>query len=111
MTARLKILVQIVTVRLLKRSARLPPSIENKMKGREKQAPTIRTKRSRSAGARPMLAIRNTTSVFRVFSLKAPWNWVTISAQNPRWEWWEDADRVSMASIRERRERGKLAGR
>src|SRR5437660_8327907 len=101
MTARLMIFVQIVTVRLLKRSARLPPSIENKMKGMEKHAPTIRTKRSRSAGARPMPAIRKTTRVLSVFSLKAPWNWVTMSAQKPRGEWCADRDRVSMASIEE----------
>jgi hypothetical protein len=33
---------------------------------------------------------------------------VTISAQKPRCEWGEGADRVSMGSIGERHERAKL---
>src|SRR5690349_16592531 len=79
------------------------------MKGSEKHAPTIRTKRSRSAGASPIPAIRKTTSVFRVFSLQAPWHWVTISAHKPRWEWCVDAG-VSIGSLEERRKLESLRG-
>ena len=40
--------VPIVTDRLLKRSARNPPVIENRMNGKAKSAPTTRTSQSRS---------------------------------------------------------------
>ena len=50
--------VPIVTDRLLKRSARNPPVIENRMNGRAKSAPTTSTSQSRSRTGRLMLTTR-----------------------------------------------------
>src|SRR5262249_53319721 len=73
-----------VTVRLLKRSARKPPVIENRMNGIENSAPATKTSRSRSAFASPVPRMMKTTRFLYALSLNAPWNWVTTSVQNPR---------------------------
>ncbi len=83
MTAISKNFVPIVTVRLLKRSARKPPVIENNMNGTENSAPATKTSRSRSAFAKPVPRMRKTTRFLKALSLNAPWNWVTTSDQNP----------------------------
>ena len=68
---------------MLKRSARNPPHIENKIKGKENNAAVTGTKAlcicSESARFRP----KKTTRVFRALSLKAPPNCVMIRLQKP----------------------------
>ena len=81
-----KTLTPMVMVRLLKRSAKKPPYIENRMKGREKIAATAGTNLSRSAGGSPMPSTSTVTSFCRALSLKAPWNCVTIRLQKPRFQ-------------------------
>src|SRR5450432_258734 len=77
------IFVLIATLRLLKRSARNPPAIENKRKGRAKRFPIAKTKKSfcESVGLAPR--IRKMTKNFRPLSLNAPWNCVAIRLQKP----------------------------
>ena len=73
-----------MTLRLLKRSARKPPVMENKMNGTANNMPTIVTSRSRCPVGRSNCVIRKMASHLSALSLNAPWNCVTISAQKPR---------------------------
>ena len=81
-----KIFTLTLIVRLLKRSAKNPPAIENKMNGRENRAVTSSPTRCSSAEDTFIPRIMNTTSHLRTLSLNAPWNCVTMSAQNPQRE-------------------------
>ena len=74
----------IVTVRLLKWSARKPPVIEKKMNGSANKAAVNVNRASCFATERTMLRPINVTSVWRALSLNAPSNWVMIRLQNPR---------------------------
>src|SRR5258708_9533727 len=78
-----KIFVAIVTPRLLKRSARNPPAIENKRNGRANRFPMKKTSQSFSEAVGLVPKIRKMTKNFRPLSLKAPWNCVAIRLQNP----------------------------
>src|SRR5215471_19215796 len=84
MTNTSKTLTPIMTVRLLKRSARKPPAIENRMKGNEKSAVTSSPVACFWANETFRPRIMNTTRFFRMLSLNAPWNCVTMRLQNPR---------------------------
>src|SRR5258708_9117846 len=79
-----KIFVAMVTFRLLKRSARKPPAIENKRNGRSKRFPMTKTSQSFSEAVGLVPRIVKMTKNFRPLSLKAPWNWVAIRLQNPK---------------------------
>ena len=79
-----KIFTLTLIVRLLKRSAKKPPAMENRMNGSENRAVTSSPTRCNSAVDTFMPRIMNTTSHLRTLSLKAPWNCVTKSAQKPR---------------------------
>jgi hypothetical protein len=72
-----------VMVRLLKRSARKPPVMENRMNGSANSAPTMPTRRLLFSSGRFMPVMRKMASHFSVLSLNAPWNCVTMSAQKP----------------------------
>src|SRR6266566_5852963 len=78
-----KIFVAIVTLRLLKRSARNPPAIENKRNGRANKFPMTKTSQSFSEAVGFVPRIRKMTKNFRPLSLKAPWNCVAIRLQKP----------------------------
>src|ERR1700722_10051247 len=77
-------LVQIVTWRLLKWSASQPPGMLKRINGTENRKVTTEIKLSRWACAMfiPMTIERR--RLRRMLSLKAPWNCVAMSAQNPR---------------------------
>ncbi len=77
-----------VIVRLLKRSARKPPVIENRMNGSANKAPVKGTRALCIPAERAMFRPMNVTSVLRALSLNAPSNWVTIRLQNPRKPRW-----------------------
>ena len=79
-----KIFTLTLIVRLLKRSAKKPPAIENKMNGSENRAVTSSPTRCNSVDDTFMPRIMNTTSHFRTLSLNAPWNCVTMRLQKPR---------------------------
>src|SRR6266849_10252610 len=79
-----KIFVAIATLRLLKRSARNPPAIENKRKGSAKRFPTTKTRKSFCEAVGLVPKIRKITKNFSPLSLKAPWNCVAIRLQKPR---------------------------
>ena len=76
-------LVQMVTWRLLKRSASHPPGMLSSRKGTEKMKVTAETNVSRSCRPIPMPTIMESSRLRRILSLNAPWNWVAISAQKP----------------------------
>src|SRR6266849_6749939 len=78
-----KIFVAIDTLRLLKRSARNPPAIENKRNGRAKRFPMTKTRKSFCESGGLVPRIRKMTKNFRPLSLKAPWNCVAIRLQKP----------------------------
>src|SRR5260370_18948562 len=78
-----KIFVAIATLRLLKRSARKPPAIENKRKGRAKRLPITKTSQSFSEAVGFVPRIRKMTKNFSPLSLNAPWNCVAIKLQKP----------------------------
>ena len=61
-----------VMVRLLKRSARKPPAIENNINGRAKSAPTTGTNWSRFSGGNPMPMMMKITRLLSALSLNAP---------------------------------------
>ena len=74
-----------VTERLLKRSARNPPVIENSRKGTAKSRGTTSTnRRSRFSCCSPMSSSKKLTSHLSALSLKAPWNCVAMRLQKPR---------------------------
>ena len=77
-------LTPMVTVRLLLRSARKPPAIENKMNGSENNAVVNGKSALCQRGDRARLSPKNVTSVFSALSENAPWNCVTMRLQNPR---------------------------
>ena len=72
------------TVRLLNRSARYPPVMENRMNGTANSPPMTATSRSRRSLGRLMEVTMEMASHLSVLSLNAPWNCVTMSAQKPR---------------------------
>ena len=76
-------LMPIVTERLLNRSAKYPPVMENRMNGSANKAPTMPTSWSRFSFEKPITVISEITSHFRTLSLKAPWNWVMNRLQKP----------------------------
>src|ERR1022692_2584747 len=78
-----KIFTPIITERLLKRSAKYPPVMENRMKGMAKSSPTTETSLSRWAIGMAIPSTQNWIRNLSALSLKAPWNWVTIRLQNP----------------------------
>ena len=78
-----KILVAMATLRLLKRSARNPPAIENNRNGRAKRLPMTKTRKSFCESVGWVPRIRKMTKNFRPLSLKAPWNCVAIRLQKP----------------------------
>ena len=65
-------LTPMVMVRLLKRSARYPPAIENRIKGVEKRRPSNGTMASRCWAELAAFKPINMTSVLRALSLNAP---------------------------------------
>src|SRR3954470_20068725 len=73
-----------VTERLLKRSARYPPTMEKRMKGSEKRSPTCALMFSCCSVEMPAPMTRKRMKYFRALSLNAPWNWVRMRLQNPR---------------------------
>ncbi len=74
-----------ITERLLKRSARNPPAIENKMNGSANSAAMDSPQLFFSASVRfAPKSVTKTTRFFTTLSLNAPWNCVTMSAQKPR---------------------------
>src|SRR5580700_3257257 len=76
--------VQSVTLRLLYLSAKYPPGMEKSRKGTAKSSGTTSTnQRSRRSFERAESRTRKLTSHLRALSLKAPWNWTAMSAQNP----------------------------
>ncbi len=72
------------TLRLLKRSARKPPVIENRMNGNANSAPMMLTKRLRSPSGSPIAAIKKMASHLSRLSLKAFWNSTTNMSQKLR---------------------------
>ena len=72
MTRISKSFTPMTTLRLLKRSARKPPAIENKMNGSANSAPMRLTSRSLSSLDKPMPVMSEMASHLRVLSLKAP---------------------------------------
>src|SRR6266481_5503047 len=78
-----KTFVVIATLRLLNRSARNPPAIENKRNGRAKRFPITNTSQSFCEAVGLVPRMRKMTKNFRPLSLKAPWNCVAIKLQKP----------------------------
>ena len=77
-------LTAIATLRLLNRSAKNPPAIENRTNGSANTAPTSGTSESRFSSDKPMPTIMNVTSHRRTLSLKAFWNSTTNMSQKLR---------------------------
>ena len=77
-----------VIVRLLNRSARKPPAMENRMKGRENNPVVSGTNASCSQCDSAMFSPTKVTTIFRALSLNAPSNCVRIRLQNPRKYGW-----------------------
>ena len=59
------------TLRLLNRSAKKPPAMENKTNGTAKMVPTNPTRAWRFSCDKPRPRMKNVTRSFRVLSLKA----------------------------------------
>ncbi len=78
-----KTLTPMEIVRLLKRSARKPPAIENRINGKENSALISSLMRCFSASDRFMATSMKRTRFFNALSLNAPWNCVTNRLQNP----------------------------
>src|SRR5258708_2224298 len=94
-----KIFVAIVTLCLLKRSARNPPAIENKRNGRAKRFPMTKTRKSFCDSVGLVPRIRKMTKNFRPLSLKAPWNCVAIRLQKPSRHFLSDTGVERFSSI------------
>ena len=60
--------------------------MEKKMNGKVRSASDNMINPSCSRSLKPRLMPMNKASCLSALSLKAPWNWVTMSAQNPRRE-------------------------
>ena len=73
-----------VTSRLLKRSAKNPPAMENRMNGSAKSAPTSGTSSLRRASDDTTPTMRKVTSQRSRLSLKAFWNSMTNISQKLR---------------------------
>ena len=84
-TATSKTFTPTVTMRLLKRSARKPPAMENRMNGSENNAPTSSPILCFSAMDTFIPSSMKMTRFFSTLSLNAPWNCVTMRNQKPRW--------------------------